>query len=68
MPTDEKEVVNTVTVAGLPFPIRTERKVRNDGVVYFNAYEVDGYDGIGMCIGLGSTEQEAIDDLVKVLT
>lgn len=59
--------ITRVEVPAPPLPIRTERKVREDGVVYWNAYEVDGYEGIGLCVGLGATEQEAIDDLKELL-
>jgi hypothetical protein len=46
--------------------IQTERKVReHDGKVFYNAIDVDDYQGIGMCIGLSDTEEEAISDLQR---
>ncbi len=47
--------------------IQTEKKTRCDGKVYWNAIDADGYQGIGMPIGLGDTEQEAIAHLQQQL-
>lgn len=45
--------------------VTIERKTRErDGLVYFNAFETDGYQGVGMCIGLGDNELDAVEDLL----
>jgi hypothetical protein len=42
--------------------IVAERCVREDGAVFFNAYDPNGYKGVGMLSGLGATASEAIAD------
>lgn len=46
--------------------VTIERKTReHDGSVYFNAFDTDGYQGIGMRIGLGDNELDAVEDLLS---
>jgi hypothetical protein len=45
--------------------VTTEIPNRIEGQKRYTAEDTEGYTGIGMCIGIGDTQQEAIDDLMR---